>query len=107
MESKIMLQEVLDILCPGNEVLYDDVDEKSIMVKIPRQTYAQLGIGDSSEIHPAFIVNGREAEAIYISKYENIISGGRAYSLPLQRPAAGMNFDEAYAACEKKDEAGI
>ena len=32
----------LQAVCPGNEILYDDKGMPSIMVKIPKQTYAQL-----------------------------------------------------------------
>ena len=55
--------------CPGNEVLFDDLGKPSIMVKIPKMTYAQLGMGSSNAVHKAFIVNGQEVDEIYISKY--------------------------------------
>lgn len=93
----------LAAVCPGNEILYDDKGMPSIMVKIPKMTYAQLGMGGSTAVHPAFIVNGKEVDAIYISKYQNIIQNeGRAYSLPGQDPKAYITFDAAKAACEKK-----
>lgn len=93
---------LMDILCPGNEILYDKNGKGSVMVKIPRQTYAQLGLGDSDKVHPAFIVNGKTVDAIYISKYENVIEEGLAYSLPMKKPAVSMNYDEAQDACTKK-----
>ena len=92
----------LQAVCPGNEILYDDKGMPSIMVKIPKQTYAQLGMGESTAIHPAFIVNGSEVDAIWISKYPNIVKNGRAYSLPGQDPANTINFDTALAACTAK-----
>lgn len=88
--------------CPGNEILYDDLGMPSIMVKIPKMTYAQLGMGASTAIHPAFIVNGQEVDEIYISKYLNIINNDRAYSLPGVDPAASLNFDRARTVCENK-----
>lgn len=94
----------LQAVCPGNEILYDDKGMPSIMVKIPKQTYAQLGMGASDAIHPAFIVNGQEVDAIWISKFHNIIVNGRAYSLPGQDPRANITFDEAVAACVAKGE---
>ena len=88
--------------CPGNEMLYDDVGMPSMMVKIPKLTYAQLGMGESTAVHPAFIVNGQEVDAIWISKFQNIVQNGRAYSLPAQDPRASITFDTAKAACEAK-----
>ena len=90
--------------CPGNEILYDDLGMPSIMVKIPKMTYAQLGMGASTAIHPAFIVNGQEVDEIYISKYQNIVNNNRAYSLPGVDPRTGITFDAAIAACVAKGE---
>ena len=67
----------LKAVCPNNEILYDDKGLPSIMVKIPKMTYAELGLGDSTATHPAFIVNGIEIPEIYISKYQNIVQNGR------------------------------
>lgn len=92
----------LAAVCPGNEILYDDKGMPSVMVKIPKMTYAQLGMGESNAVHPAFIVNGQEVDAIYISKYQNIIQNGRAYSLPAQDPRVSITFDSAREACEAK-----
>ena len=91
-------------VCPGNEILLDDAGMPSIMVKIPKMTYKQLGMGESTAIHPAFIINGQEVDAIYISKYQNIVQNSRAYSLPGVSPRASINFDEAKTACEAKGE---
>ena len=46
-------------LAPGNELIYDNAGMPSIMVKIPKMTYKQLGMGESAAVHPAFIVNGQ------------------------------------------------
>ena len=94
----------LQAVCPGNEILYDDKGMPSIMVKIPKMSYADLGLGDSTLVHPAFIVNGQEVDAIYISKYQNIVQNGRAYSLPGQDPKHTINFDTARSNCEAKGE---
>ena len=92
----------LKAVCPSNEILYDDLGLPSVMVKIPKMTYAQLGLGSSTATHPAFIVNGQEVDAIYISKYQNIVQNGRAYSLPGQDPKANITFDAAMKACTDK-----
>ena len=89
------------VLPPNNELIVDDLGKPSVMVKIPKFTYADLGLLGSGT-HPAFIVNGKEVPYIYISKYQNIVENGRAYSLPYQRPHHTVNFDEAKAFCEAK-----
>lgn len=94
----------LKAVCPSNELLYDDKGMPSVMVKIPKMTYAQLGLGTSTDVHPAFIVNGQEVDAIYISKYQNVVQNGRAYSLPGQDPKANITFDQAIEACSAKGE---
>lgn len=92
----------LKAVCPSNELLYDDQGMPSVMVRIPKMTYAQLGLGTSTATHPAFIVNGTEVDEIYISKYQNIVQNGRAYSLPGQDSKTSINFDGARSACEAK-----
>ena len=73
----------------GNTVIYDDVGLPSIMVKIDKKQIQDLIDGGSGSTHQAFIVDGVEVPAFYYSKYQNIVYRGRAYSLPLQDPAAG------------------
>ena len=92
----------LQALCPNNELLYDDKGLPSVMVKIPKMTYAQLGLGASTATFPAFIVNGQEVNEIYISKFMNIVQNGRGYSLPGQDYANNMTFDTARGYCEAK-----
>ena len=92
----------LKAVCPNNEILYDDQGMPSVMVKIPKMTYAQLGLGASTATFPAFIVNGQEVDAIYISKYMSIVKNSRAYSLPGQDYGNNMNFDTAISYCSAK-----
>ena len=92
----------LQCVLPGNELLFDDKGMPSVMVRIPKCTYAELGLGSSTETFPAFIVNGVEKDAIWISKYQNIVVNGRAYSLPGKDPRASITFDTALAACTAK-----
>jgi len=92
----------LKAMCPNNEILYDDKGLPSIMVKIPKMTFADLGLGASTATFPAFLVNGQEVSEIYISKFMNIVNNGRAYSLPGQDYANNMTFDTARGYCEAK-----
>lgn len=89
-------------IAPNNEVLYDDVGLPSFMVRIPKMTYAELGLGDSTDVFPAFIVNGSVVNEIYISKYQNCVHNGRAYSLPARAPQTNITFDTALSRCTAK-----
>lgn len=88
-------------LPPNNEIILDDKGLPSVMVKIPKMTYADLGLSGTGTF-PAWIVNGKEVPYIYISKYQNIVKDGRAYSLPYQIPEANLTFDQAIQYCEAK-----
>ena len=88
--------------CPNNEILYDDKGDPSVMVYVPKMTYAQLGLGNSTATFPAFLVNGSEVDGIYISKYQNVVENGRAYSLPGVTQTSNVTFDQARQYCEAK-----
>lgn len=87
---------------PGNKVLFDDKGLPSFMVRIPKMTYAQLGLGDSTDVFPAFIVDDQTVDEIFISKYQNVVQDGRAYSLPGRDPKTSITFDNALKACTDK-----
>ena len=87
---------------PSNTVLYDDMGLPSFMVRIPKFKISDVIAGGSDTTHPAFIVNGVEVPEIFISKYQNIVEGDRAYSLPGQDPKAYVTFDQAKEYCENK-----
>ena len=90
------------MIAPNNHVIVDETDLPSVMVFIPKFKLSDvLDAGDSST-HPAFIVNGTEVPGFYISKYQNCVHSGVAYSLPAQDPANTINFDNSRARCEAK-----
>lgn len=88
-------------LPPNNEILLDDKGRPSVMVKIPKASYSDLGLPGSGT-HPAWIVNGKEVPYIYVSKYQNVVVDGRAYSLPYKAPGVYVNFDQAVEYCQSK-----
>ena len=92
----------LKVLTPTNTILMDDKGLPSVMVRIPKFKISDVIVGGSDSTHPAFIVNGQEVDAIYISKYQNVVYDGRAYSLPLEDPKASINFETALSACTAK-----
>lgn len=89
-------------LPPGNKIIFDDKNMPSIMFRVPKLTYKQLGLGSDEVTFPAFVVNGTEVDEIWISKYLNIVKNGRAYSLPGKDPGNNMTFDQARQYCEAK-----
>ena len=85
-----------------NTLLYDDLGYPSVMVRIPKFRWCDVIPGGPQETCSAFIVNGKELDCIYISKYLNVVERGRAYSLPNKDPANTIQIDEAREACMKK-----
>lgn len=92
----------VQIAHPNNFLIYDNAGKPSVMVAIPKFYLDEVIDGASHTVHPAFIINGVEREVIYISKYQNVIENGRAYSLPMKNPAVNVNFDAAYNYCKAK-----
>jgi len=87
---------------PNNSIIVDDKGLPSVMVKIPKFKMSDVITGGSSSTHPAFIVDGVEKDYIYISKYQNKVYNGRAYSLPGEDPTASLNADTAMGYCTAK-----
>lgn len=97
-----LVKLALKATCPGNDILLDDKGLPSVMVRIPKFKISDVITGGSNSTHPAFIVNGVEVPEIYISKFQNVVYNGRAYSLPGEDPKTNINFDTARQACEAK-----
>jgi formylglycine-generating enzyme required for sulfatase activity len=72
------------------------------LVRIAKFKLSDVIDGASDTVHPAFIVNGKEVEEIYISKYQNAMIDGVPYSLPYQRPQEEISIGNAAAACRLK-----
>ena len=86
----------------NGRLISDEAGLPSVMVPLRKMKSAELHPELPDRTHPAWIVNGKEAETVWVSKYENVIVDGRAYSLPGQAPATHISFDEAVEACRKK-----
>ncbi len=85
-----------------NTLLYDDIGQPSVMVRIPRFNWSDVIEGGEDKPCSAFIVGGKTVDCIYISKYLNVIEWGRAYSLPNRDPAHTITIDDAREACARK-----
>ena len=90
------------MLAPNNKVMVDDLDMPSIMVWIPKFRLCDVLNTADTSTHPAFRVNGHEIDGFWCSKFQNVVHGGGAYSLPGEDPAASINFDTARQRCEAK-----
>lgn len=90
----------------NHEILLDDEDMPSTMIKIPKFNVSDVISGGPATVFPAFEVWKGGAwvtlDHIYISKYLNIVHNDRAYSLPFQEPANTLTIDEALEYCENK-----
>lgn len=85
-----------------NTVILDDLGKPSVMVSIPKMSYADIMEDGSSETLPCFIVDGQELDQIWVSKYLNIVVDDRAYSLPGKDPATSMTFERTLEVCRNK-----
>lgn len=85
-----------------NTALVDDRGLPSIMVRIPKHTYADVGISDSDKALPGFIIEGIERDCVYVDKYQASMYEGRAYSRAGMDPATCMDFDPSLVAAERK-----
>ena len=95
--------EAVNALSGGkNVVLLDDNGLPSIYCAINKLKNSEIISGGSENTHLAFSVNDVEKSRFFVSKYQNVVINGRAYSLPHRDPKVEINFDEARSACEAK-----
>ena len=85
-----------------NTLIYDSAGNPSVMCVIPKFRMEDVDADLGTGVHPAFVVHGKEVPEILISKYQNIVVDGKAYSMPHEDPAAYITFDSAKAACDAK-----
>lgn len=77
-----------------NVVLFDNAGLPSVMVKFTPEA--------GKPLEPVFMVCGRRAKAIYISKYENTLVKGIPCSIPYAKAANSIDFDTASGLCRSK-----
>lgn len=80
-------------------VLYDDKGYPSIMNIIPKLSYKDVGLSDSTKALPAFMVDDAEKPEIFVGTFMAMVHDGRACSLPGQVPKVYTNMDQAIAYC--------
>lgn len=85
----------------NNVVIFDDRGIPSIMCRFVRPN-------DTEEVPAVFKIGDKVADAIYISKYPNIVIDGRAYSMPREYVAQVIIPARGYEIVDtgEKDEDG-
>lgn len=79
---------------PTNDLLFDDKEMPSIHAFIPKFRLCDVLSTQSTETHPAFIVNGKEIDGFWFGKYQSTCTDtGRAYSLPAEDPTVSHPLD--------------
>lgn len=102
---KGQLDFILGAVTGTNNVnILDDLGIPSTMVKIPKFKISDVISGGPSTTHPMFIIDGVEKDAIYVGKYESIVSNSRAYSLPGRVPYNKASFSQMVEYCRNKGE---
>jgi len=79
-------------------MIKDATGRENAMVALHLQDFLDAGLG----VLPAFKVNGKTVDTIYISKYVNEIVDGVAHSTRNAEPGANISFDGMVRACEAK-----
>lgn len=77
-----------------NVVLFDNAGLPSIMVKFTPE--------EGKPLDPMFVICGRRAKAVYISKYENTLVNGVPCSIPFAKAANKIDFNLANRLCRGK-----
>jgi hypothetical protein len=72
------------------------------LVRVPKFRISDVIDGASDAIHPAFIVDGKELDAICIGKYQCSVTDGEARSLPYQKAKVNIGFSAASKLCRQK-----
>jgi hypothetical protein len=85
-----------------NTVMYDDLSQPSIMVRVDKFRCEDIDAAYGSGVHPMFVHGGVEKSEVWIGKYLASIANNRALSLPSRDPANTINFDTARLRCTAK-----
>lgn len=87
---------------PDNKLIMDDTDQPSLHVWIPAFRLCDVLSTESTDIHPAFRINGKQIAGFWMGKYQSKVYNGRSYSLPTEDPTVSRNYDSFAASCVAK-----
>jgi hypothetical protein len=88
----------------NNTVMFDDMNQPSVMVRVPKYKVEDVTAGAGTGVHPAFIISGVEQYEFWAGMYPAYLANSRALSIPGVDPAASINFDNSLLACGNKGE---
>lgn len=75
-------------------IMRDRNNNPNIMRKYEKCLHREVDPSiEGDAVHPMFIIRGKEIDAIYLPEYLSCVIDGIPYSLPMQTPAAMMDFD--------------
>jgi formylglycine-generating enzyme len=83
-------------------VMYDDLDQPSYMVRIPKFMRQDIHADFGTGVHPAFIVDGAEKPEIWIGMHQARVYNNRGCALPGLSPSVSLNWDQANTYCTNK-----
>ena len=79
---------------PDNKLIMDDTDQPSLHVWIPAFRLCDVLSTESTDIHPAFRINGKQIAGFWMGKYQSKVYNGRSYSLPAGNNNYGKDTTE-------------
>jgi len=86
----------------NNTVIFDDLEQPSVMVRIPKFAVEDITAGAGTGVHPAFMKSGAQIPEFWVGMYQAKNVNGRALSIPGVDPTAEINFDNALLSCGAK-----
>jgi hypothetical protein len=84
--------------------MFDDLQQPSVMVRVPKYAVEDVTDGAGTGVHPAFIISGVEQYEFWCGMYPAYLANSRALSIPGVDPAVSINFDNSLLACGNKGE---
>ena len=93
----------LSMVCPTNKLITDDKGLPGAYVYRAKKMLSELLTGgDTSIVHPAFMIDSVEQDGLYFGKFQGKAHNNRIYSLPCEDPAAVIDLDTFVAYCKNK-----
>ena len=93
----------LKMVCPNNHLITDDKGLPGAYVYRGKKMLSELMTeGDSSTVHPAFVINHETVDGLYFGKFQGVVHNNRIYSLPDEDPANLINLDTFVSYCRNK-----
>ena len=84
-------------------IVRDKNNNPNIMRKYEKCLHREVDPSiEGDAVHPMFIIQGKEVDAIYLPEYLSCVIDGIPYSLPMQAPATMMDFDSVVECHRRK-----